>query len=401
METEERPSKVRKLNDGNVTEKQTPEKSQGIDLDMPSQQSDQEHQASDGRDRPRAEDDQLNSEKIATTEPAVKSSQVSEKPAAKPMSKNQLKKLRRHEQWEAGREEWKAKRKLKDKERKERKRAERDRHAAEQARENSEFSATPKPADEAKLNPAKSVLLPVTFLVDCGFDELMMDKEIHSLTSQITRCYSTNRHAPCQAHMMLCSFNGRLKERMEIALSNHHRSWSRFRCVDDDFVVAAEKAKEHMSGRNGGKLAGSFSARAEESGCPEGEGEVVYLTSDSPNTLEELKPYSTYIIGGLVDKNRHKGICYKRARDKGVKTTKLPISRYMEMNSRFILTTNHVYEIMLKWLETKDWGEAFMAVMPKRKGASLKSKENEAEAVLEQPRREKRGREGGEGSSQR
>jgi len=51
----------------------------------------------------------------------------------------------------------------------------------------------------------------------------------------------------------------------------------------------------------------------------------------------------------------------------------------MEMASRFVLATNHVNEIMLKWLECGDWGEAFVQVIPKRKGGKLKDQEEEEE----------------------
>ena len=37
------------------------------------------------------------------------------------------------------------------------------------------------------------------------------------------------------------------------------------------------------------------------------------------------------------------------------------------MASRHVLTINQVLEIMLRWLESRDWEKAFMHVIPKRK----------------------------------
>ncbi|KAL1968245.1 hypothetical protein VTN77DRAFT_2080 [Rasamsonia byssochlamydoides] len=277
------------------------------------------------------------------------------------MSKNQLKKLRRQQKWEEKKAQRKIWRKEKRIARRERRRAE----AQETGSESSKALLTPK---ERQL---RSVLVPITLVIDCSFDDLMLDKERTSLASQITRSYSDNSRAPYRGHLAISTFDKLLKERFDTVLGKTHEHWKGVHFMQEDFVHAAELAKEWMTGPQGGKLEGPFADKADTK--PE-DGEIVYLSSESPYTLTELKPYSTYIIGGLVDKNRHKGICYKRATERGIKTAKLPIGDYLQMSTRSVLATNHVVEIMLKWLELRDWGEAFIQVMPKRKGGVLKQR---------------------------
>ena len=293
--------------------------------------------------------------------------------AERPMSKSQQKKLRKKLEWEAKRDERKLIRKEKMVARRERRRAEK-----QQASQNGD----PQPPPPAKKPKAQQpVVLPVTILIDCDFDDLMRDNERISLAAQITRSYSDNKNSMFRAHLAVCSFGGKLRERFDNVLM-HYKGWRGVRFLECDFVEAAEKAKQWMfDGEQDGRLAGAFSHLADED--EEGlekhkeEGEVVYLTSEADDTLTELKPYSTYIIGGLVDKNREKGMCYKRATKRDVRTAKLPIGELMDMQSRKVLATNHVNEIVLKWLECGDWGGAFMKVIPKRKGGTLKGKAGE------------------------
>ena len=290
------------------------------------------------------------------------------------LSKNKLKKLRRDEEWEAGRAARKEKRKLKIKEKKEKQRA---------ARNNESLVAIGTPSrclsectsKEANPMPRKVVQLPVTFIIDCDYDNLMNDKERNSLASQITRCYSENQKSSYRSHIAISSFDGLLKARFEGPLGGNYQSWKGVRFLQDNFVDVAEQAKEWMATHGGAKLEGALGrsgALGEVADDRPAKPEVVYLTSDSADTLAELKPHGTYILGGLVDRNRHKGICHKSAMSRGVRTAKLPIGDYIQMNSRSVLTVNHVLEILLRWLQLGDWSQALLEVIPKRKGGVLK-----------------------------
>ena len=65
--------------------------------------------------------------------------------------------------------------------------------------------------------------------------------------------------------------------------------------------------------------------------------DLVYLTADSETVLEELDLKKAYVIGGLVDRNRWKGITLKKAEEQGIQTAKLPIGNFMKMSSSQVL----------------------------------------------------------------
>lgn len=49
-----------------------------------------------------------------------------------------------------------------------------------------------------------------------------------------------------------------------------------------------------------------------------------------------------YIIGGIVDRNRLKGITYKKAVEHGIETGKLPLDQVVNMGGATrVLTVNH------------------------------------------------------------
>ncbi|KAM9984793.1 hypothetical protein ACTFIY_009227 [Dictyostelium cf. discoideum] len=100
-------------------------------------------------------------------------------------------------------------------------------------------------------------------------------------------------------------------------------------------------------------------------------GELVYLTSDSPNVIQELDLSKKYIVGAIVDHNRLKGITYEKAQKQGIAHAQLPIGEYIQMASRKVLAVNHVFQIINEFLVVNNWKDAFEKVIPKRKFQEL------------------------------
>ena len=317
--------------------------------------------------------------------------------ANKPLSKNQLKRLRRQQQWEEFKEDRRSKRKDKRHERQARKRAEKEAIIAEAEAAGIDPATVLQQKEPWKFRP-----VPVSFIIDCDFEQYMREPELVSLSSQLVRSYAMNRRAKYQASLHFSSWKGKLKERFETVLKNAHHNWKNVGFHEGDFREAAKQAHEQMTGPQGGEIIDLIQSSTGEQGQassseqnntnpavevePEQEDvdqTVVYLTSESPHTLDRLEANTSYVIGGIVDKNREKGLCYNRAQAAKVRTAKLPIGEYMAMQSRYVLTTNQVVEIMAKWLECGDWGKAFVDVIPKRKGGTLKGEASEGTAAKE------------------
>lgn len=315
-----------------------------------------------------------------------------------PLSKNQQKKLQKRAEWEAKKPERKARRKEARAQRKQRRKEER-------------LKNREPPPDVKKLTQQMNAeLVPVTVVLDCSFNELMSENELKSLAGQIYRCYSDNRKARYKMSLWVSSFGGALESRFNNELHGHHENWTKdMNFCSNDFVAVSEAAKTAMPQRfpsieKLAKIGGAWErnnvadkyvdllkkhyeerrnsdtdtagSQATQEVFSEHR-EVVYLSSEGDETITELKPFSTYIIGGLVDRNRHKGICHRRAKERGVRTAKLPIGEYLKMASRQVLATNHVFEILIQWMESGDWGKAFAEVIPTRKGWSLKDPKDE------------------------
>lgn len=279
-------------------------------------------------------DDSVKSEAPAQQENENGDSQMSQKTESgngdaaaqnQNVSKRQRKKLLKQQKWEEEREL----RKQRRKKRKQQRRLQRDNHQEEKGGEILNVRKRPR----RDVTPSS-----LRLVVDCSFDNLMLIKDVRKLHKQIQRCYAENRRALHPVQFYLTSLGGQLKQSMD----EKDKGWVNWK----DINIKMEHYSEVMVKE-----------------------ELVYLTSDSPNVLEELDHKKAYVIGGLVDHNHHKGITFERAKELGIDHAQLPLSSFVKMNSRKVLAVNHVFEIILAYLERGSWQEAFFTVLPQRKGA--------------------------------
>jgi len=244
------------------------------------------------------------------------------------------------------------------------------------------------------------------------------------MTSQVAYCYAANRNATQPFPLLVSTFSGRLKD--AYSRRKDHLNWKGVEWWEDGFeklyenentagvsdegegteAISSEttlsEGKKDAVGSESVKL-GVYAGRP-RSTAPKSS--LIYLTGDSPNVLSSIEPNHTYILGGIVDRNRHKFLCLNKANELGIQHAQLPIGQYLpEMATRKVLTVNQVFEIMVNWVESLrerkeqlreegkseeeiakaegDWREALRKVMPVRKfdkdGKAKKRAEKKAE----------------------
>lgn len=266
-------------------------------------------------------------------------------PVPEGMSKNQWKKIWKRKQWDLNKEEYRQKRKVKKQRVKENRQRLIQSYIERGEEIPSEYIREPK----VNVNQVDSGM---ELIIDCSFDDLMNDREIVSLSTQLTRAYATNKRANKYSEIKVIGFNKRLKERFENGLSNsNHKNWNHFNFIEEP---AEGDVKEDLM------TSDEYLKQLDPK-------KTVYLTADTEEELETLEPGMTYIIGGIVDKNRYKDLCLNRANKFGIPTKKLPIDKYIKLNGRQVLTTAHVVQLMLSYMDTRDWAKSMESVLPQRK----------------------------------
>lgn len=207
----------------------------------------------------------------------------------------------------------------------------------------SQFKPTRKQLQKNKVDPEKSK---ISLAIDLSFDDLMSEKDLNSCASQLMRIYTANRRSPVPIPVHFTSLKEGSPMHQQMTKIGGFLSWD-VKISEKSYLELFEKDK------------------------------IVYLTSESDNVLDKLEEGFCYIIGGIVDHNKKKGLTHNLATKEGIKTAKLPLAENCVVKTRQVLTVNHVGEIMISVANGKSWKEVFREILPARKGFIVKDDEEE------------------------
>lgn len=258
-------------------------------------------------------------------------------PIKQKLSKNGQKRVLKRERFLVTRAEWRAKIKAKKKLRREETKRAKEALGADELK-----NAHVVRERLAKRHPNARAPCGMV-IIDLSFETLMSDKEIGSLAAQICRCYSINRRSIAPFEFRVLGLSEKIVAELSRAFPDYERWNVRF---------DASSLEEHLGND------------------PQAGGErnkIVYLSADAEETLDHIEDDVTYVIGGLVDRNRHKNVAVQRANSLGLRTAKLPLGEHVKLKCSQVLTVVHVFQILSKQRETGSWSEAILSAIPDRK----------------------------------
>ena len=195
-------------------------------------------------------------------------------------------------------------------------------------------------------------------MFDCDEDlTTTMERETWgSLMKQLRVAYERNckTQAPFKMHFT------RMSEEFEREMGRMNAGWENWHVVRSGKTLRETAAEDEATAKS-----------------------LVYLTADSERELREIEDGKTYVIGGFIDRNRHKGLTLRKARELGVEHARLPIGEFLETRGAPVLTVNQTADVLTSFRERGDWGEAIEAVVPSRKVVkTAANRSNETDAKI-------------------
>lgn len=295
-----------------------------------------------------------------------------------PISKNQLKKMKKQEEWKKKMEKIKQYKKEKKKEKKKLKREERERQEKLNPKKESEINEN-KIKDKSNIPFKSKKQLKEEFkqkckngmkvIIDCDFEHLMNEQGNKSMVRQIVDLYSINKESSNPFRVILYGVGKQIKDGLE---KSNYENWIGIEVYFKEDFPTFDKFIEEILYKDDKRSKDDIKKN------------IFYLTADSENNIENIDNNATYIIGGIVDRNKYKGLTFNKAKELGINHGKFPIGDYLKLQSSQVLTTNHTFHILNEFSIKHDWKDAFVSIIPKRKQEEKEeSEEDEKDEKLE------------------
>ena len=278
-----------------------------------------------------------------------------------PISKKQLKKLKKQEEWKKKMENIKKYKKEKKKEKKKLKREERERQeklnpkivqeineTKNKAKQNIPFKTKKELKEEFKQKCRNGMRV----VIDCDFEHLMNEQGNKSMVRQIIDLYGVNKVSTNPFRVILYGVGKQIKEGLE---KSNYKNWIGIEIYFKEDFPSFDKFIEEILYKDDKRAMDDIKKS------------IYYLSADSENNIENIDNSATYIIGGIVDRNKYKGLSLNKAKELGINHGKFPIGEYLKLQSSQVLTTNHTFHILNEFSIKHDWKEAFISIIPKRK----------------------------------
>ncbi|BAM81200.1 hypothetical protein, conserved [Cyanidioschyzon merolae strain 10D] len=196
-------------------------------------------------------------------------------------------------------------------------------------------------------------------IVDLGASALLTSKELRKSIIQLRQMYVVNRRLVreallrkqehiCTFQVTICGLDTRALDIRSQVFGEEALRWPSITWTSSDLA----------------------SYLAETAGAID----AVVLTADATQTLMQVEPNTLYILGGIVDRNRLKGLMLERAQTLGLPARRLPLELLPSWRGSPVLTTCHAFEALARVAAGQSWSQALNEVLPQRKRSPAASR---------------------------
>lgn len=173
-------------------------------------------------------------------------------------------------------------------------------------------------------------------IFDCGFGDQMTKSEIRNTAKQIAYSFSINRLHRTPFVLNFCNLdkNSDLWHEIQNIMANFTKLPLKIHTTDVSEVFPKEQ--------------------------------LVYLSPDAEDVLDEFNADHLYVIGGIVDRGLRQPLTFAKSKKLNIRAARLPLEKYIKFQSHKTLTLDQMTKILLELRNSRDWRKALKHI-PGRK----------------------------------